>query len=206
MAEALQSEVLQAAAEEHGAETVQDPRIRRTRELLQQAFGRLLKEKDFDKISVQDITDAATVNRATFYLHYPDKFALLECKVAGDFHALLASRGVTFDGTCSGALSNIVQGVCDFLTLTHGDRFERQLQMEPHLEAAIVAVVRGMLLDGLQRHPAAGTMPAAIRAAATASAVLGAAREWSRRPDREPSETFCTAAAAMIVPLLHGAA
>ena len=37
---------------------VLDPRIRRTRELLQQALGKLLEVKEFDKISVQDITDA----------------------------------------------------------------------------------------------------------------------------------------------------
>ena len=55
-----------------------DPRIRRTRQMLQDALKRLLEEKQFDKISVQDITVLATLNRATFYAHYPDKFALLE--------------------------------------------------------------------------------------------------------------------------------
>ena len=57
-------------------ETV-DPRIRRTRQLLQQALEKLLETKEFDKISVQDIADQATVNRATFYDHYADKSALL---------------------------------------------------------------------------------------------------------------------------------
>ncbi|MGD1097474.1 MAG: helix-turn-helix domain-containing protein, partial [Bryobacteraceae bacterium] len=55
-----------------------DPRIRRTRQLFHQALEKLLEKKEFDEISVQDIADAATVNRATFYDHYPDKFALLE--------------------------------------------------------------------------------------------------------------------------------
>ena len=54
-----------------------DPRIRRTRQLLQDALRNLLEKKEFDKISVQDITEGATVNRATFYAHYEDKFALL---------------------------------------------------------------------------------------------------------------------------------
>ena len=63
-----------------------DPRVRRTRRLLQQALENLLKTKGFEELSVQDIADAATVNRATFYDHYPDKFALLECMVAGRFN------------------------------------------------------------------------------------------------------------------------
>ena len=77
-----------------------DPRIRRTRHLLQQALEKLLESKDFGDISVQDITEAATVNRATFYDHYTDKFALLECMVARQFLGMLGERGVTFDGTC----------------------------------------------------------------------------------------------------------
>ena len=58
-----------------------DPRVQRTRKLLQSALGKLLKEKGLEDISVQDIADAATLNRATFYDHYNDKFALLECMV-----------------------------------------------------------------------------------------------------------------------------
>src|SRR5271165_2806730 len=69
-----------------------DPRIRRTRDLLQQALAKLLETRAFDKISVQDITDYATLNRATFYDHYTDKFALLEAMVGCRFHQLLAQR------------------------------------------------------------------------------------------------------------------
>ena len=68
---------------------VRDPRIRRTRKLLQGALGTLMQAKSFDEISVQDITEAATVNRATFYDHYTDKYALLDALVAGGFHELL---------------------------------------------------------------------------------------------------------------------
>src|ERR1700735_3442593 len=92
-----------------------DPRIRRTRQLLQEALGKLLETKDFDKISVQDIAEAATVNRATFYDHYTDKFALLECMVGTRFGELLTARGVVFEGGCASALKGIVMGVCDFL-------------------------------------------------------------------------------------------
>jgi AcrR family transcriptional regulator len=62
---------------------VRDPRIRRTRQLLQQALGQLLQSRSFEEITVQDIAEAATVNRATFYDHYTDKFALLEALIAG---------------------------------------------------------------------------------------------------------------------------
>ena len=85
-----------------------DPRIRRTRHLMQQALANLLEKKEFEEISVQDIADAATINRATFYDHYPDKFSLLECMVGSRFHHLLAERNLQFDGTCHAALQAIV--------------------------------------------------------------------------------------------------
>src|ERR1700730_2122172 len=44
-----------------------DPRVKRTRQLLQRAFLELFGEKGIESISIQEITDRATVNRATFY-------------------------------------------------------------------------------------------------------------------------------------------
>lgn len=55
-----------------------DPRVRRTRHLLRSALIELIPEKGYENIRIQDITDRATLNRATFYLHYRDKDDLLE--------------------------------------------------------------------------------------------------------------------------------
>ena len=90
-----------------------DPRIRRTRQMLHEAFVRLLNEKSFTDISVQDVTDAASVNRATFYAHYSDKFVFLEATSATLFADLLEKRAVTFDRTCNSALSKIFLGITD---------------------------------------------------------------------------------------------
>jgi AcrR family transcriptional regulator len=178
-----------------------DPRIRRTRELLQQALANLLDSRDFERISVQDIAEAATVNRATFYAHYTDKFALLECMVGSRFQALLAARNVVFDGTCSGALHGMVLGVCDYLAQTLSQP-EPTRRLEPHLESAIIAVVRRMLQHGLESHrPPAGPSPGLL--ASTASwAIFGAAREWVYTPDRLPSEEIAPVIVALVTPIL----
>lgn len=44
---------------------------------IRQALLTLLTEKDFEKITVADLTRTAKVNRGTFYLHYIDKYDLL---------------------------------------------------------------------------------------------------------------------------------
>ena len=54
-----------------------DLRIQKTQKSIKQAFFELIEEEGFDHISVKDITARAMISRNTFYLHYSDKFDLL---------------------------------------------------------------------------------------------------------------------------------
>ena len=87
----------------------------RTRQLLQTALGDLLAQKDFRDITVQDIADRATLNRATFYAHFADKYALMEYSVRETFKQALAS-GLPMEANLSSAnLYNLIVIVCEFL-------------------------------------------------------------------------------------------
>jgi len=55
-----------------------DIRIEKTRQLIINTFIDLLAEKGFEKITISDIAERANVNRGTVYLHYVDKFDLLD--------------------------------------------------------------------------------------------------------------------------------
>ncbi len=55
-----------------------DPRVIRTLQLIRDAFIDLLQEIEFEKITVNRIAERATINRATFYLHYRDIPDMLE--------------------------------------------------------------------------------------------------------------------------------
>jgi len=59
-----------------------DRRQRKTREAIFLAFAGLLSKKDFNRITVGEIIEAADVGRATFYSHFETKDYLLEefCK------------------------------------------------------------------------------------------------------------------------------
>ncbi|MEV8537298.1 TetR/AcrR family transcriptional regulator [Streptomyces sp. NPDC051211] len=54
-----------------------DPRVRRTRALLRSAALELAAERDVESLTIADIAERATVNRATVYQHYKDRDALL---------------------------------------------------------------------------------------------------------------------------------
>ena len=55
-----------------------DLRVIKTREAIEGALVRLLRNKPFERVTVQDILDTARVNRKTFYKHYADKYALAD--------------------------------------------------------------------------------------------------------------------------------
>src|ERR1700687_2005632 len=80
-----------------------DPRILRSRRMLMGSLAKLLNKKEFDEISIQEIADEATLNRATFYLHFPDKNALLQAMTDARFRDHIARRGLSFTN-CHGAL------------------------------------------------------------------------------------------------------
>lgn len=55
-----------------------DRRVQRTRKLIIETFMELLRDKGFEKITVNDIAYRADINRGTVYLHFLDKYDILE--------------------------------------------------------------------------------------------------------------------------------
>ncbi|MBF7018101.1 TetR/AcrR family transcriptional regulator [Staphylococcus durrellii] len=60
------------------AEKVKNLRMTHTKQSLVNAFFSLVNKKDFEKITIADITKSARVNRATFYAHFEDKYDLID--------------------------------------------------------------------------------------------------------------------------------
>ncbi|MGX4764182.1 TetR/AcrR family transcriptional regulator [Holzapfeliella sp. JNUCC 72] len=54
-----------------------DIRYIKTHNNINDAVVSLLRQKKFDKIYVKDICDTAKISRGTFYLHYVDKYDLV---------------------------------------------------------------------------------------------------------------------------------
>jgi AcrR family transcriptional regulator len=175
-----------------GLEETADPRVRRTRQLLHEALARLLENKEFERITVHDITDAATLNRATFYDHYPDKYALLESMVAARFQLLMAERNVQFDG-CSSAMRAMVLVVCDYLA---GSR-----ELGPPMESAVISVIRQMILGGLTKHEAQWIASPEMIASTVSWAIYGAAKEWARTLGRCAAEEIVDIVVALVAPV-----
>ncbi len=183
-----------------GTETT-DPRILRSRRMLMEALARLLIKKEFEDVSVQEIADEATLNRATFYLHYADKNALLQAMTESRFRDLIERRAITFTD-CNGALRAIALGVCDYLAESTG--CPTQLSRMA-LEGSIIPIVEEMFKEGLALHGIAPGVDASLPATTAAWAVFGAARRWFQTPNRIPAEEMAARIETMVSPILFGA-
>nr|WP_263314135.1 TetR/AcrR family transcriptional regulator [Mammaliicoccus sp. Marseille-Q6498] len=56
----------------------EDRRVRKSKTAIKRAFIQLLKKNHIERITIQEISDLADINRGTFYLNFEDKYALLE--------------------------------------------------------------------------------------------------------------------------------
>ncbi len=174
-----------------------DPRVLRSRRMLTDALARLLKKREFEHISVQEIADEATLNRNTFYLHYPDKTALLEAMTESRFRDLIARRGITFTD-CNGALQAVALGVCDYLTQVTNCSVKGA---SIPLEGAIIPAIEGMFLEGVAHHAIVPGIDPALIATTAAWAVFGAARRWHGTPKRMRAEEMAAKIEAMVKPI-----
>src|SRR5271169_1396397 len=89
-----------------------DPRSKRTRGLILGAFESLIAERRFESISVQDVTDQAQINRATFYAHFADKYALLDYLIGQKFMQEIEKRTLNACHYSHDNLRNMILAVC----------------------------------------------------------------------------------------------
>jgi AcrR family transcriptional regulator len=82
-----------ARSVQKGAKSMADRREQRrldTRRRLLDAAEHVFSQKGYQEVSVLDITEAANVSKRTFYLHFPDKEAVIEALALRGFEELRA--------------------------------------------------------------------------------------------------------------------
>ncbi|ULO09101.1 TetR/AcrR family transcriptional regulator [Paenibacillus sp. 19GGS1-52] len=91
-----------------------DPRVIRTRQLIMDAFAELLHTMDFNTMTISDITRKATINRATFYAHFADKYALLEALLAAAFLEYFLKRIDAEARLTEETIQQLIFSLCDY--------------------------------------------------------------------------------------------
>ena len=164
-----------------------DPRVRRTRKLLENALRDLMRERSFDEISVGDIALRATVNRATFYAHFEDKRHLASTMVSEEFHdALLEALAPPAPFEREG-LTAFAAAAFEFMARIMGECPKQADEFASTLGTTLQGTLQKVLDHWLDRQPQAlRAFPGATREGITSVlswAIYGEAIRWSRTTD-----------------------
>ncbi len=175
-----------------------DPRVKRTRGLLEKAFMEVVAEKGFHSTSVQDITEKAGVNRATFYAHFPDKYALLDHSVRQGFKHEIEKRLLNACQYSDENLKALIVTVCEFVSNANAHCKPADPQFESLVEPQVKNALQGLLQVWLEKEGSNADPKTAATAASWA--IYGLALQWSHEKSkkRPSAEKF----AEQIFPLI----
>lgn len=122
-----------------------------TKQSLINAFVTLVNEKDFEKITISDLTRGAKVNRATFYAHFNDKYELLDYMIDKSATTVIEERTsgvVRFD---EDSISQLVLAVCDYHQQPNFRCRQSYLSLIPLLKDKMLIELKKYLSKSLDR-------------------------------------------------------
>ena len=175
--------------------TREDPRVTRTRNLIRDALDRMLQEKPFSDISVQDIAEQATINRATFYAHFEDKYGLLENLVRTNYRHNLSENVPGAAADVASMLSAVALTTLEDVRAHKKAKVDKEF--EPQLERAMQDELFSFLL------PAFGDAAALV----VSSAVIGTTLRWRVDRYKQPPQEIVQSLVGVLtrgVRLQHG--
>jgi AcrR family transcriptional regulator len=184
------------------AEGKLDPRVRRTRELLVRAFNELVSEKGHAGLTVQEIAERATINRATFYAHFKDQYELFDYAISEAFRDELRRKLPPSPGLSEANLRALVLAACEYLAgLTACSWRDRQFR--PLIEARVQQEIYELLLGWMEARPGREADPEIV-ACTVSWAIFGAGLHWSRNEAGPPAEEVAEQVLQVIFEGLNG--
>lgn len=177
-----------------------DPRVKRTRNLLGDAFISTLAEKGFQSISVQDITGKAGVNRTTFYLHFPDKYALLDYSINERFRQEIEERMLNACHFSEENLRALIVMVSEFIALSNSHCAASDPQFESLVETQVKKQVHDLILVWVDKADPGNDHKNTATAASWA--IYGLALQWSHEKKHSSADKFADEALPLIIPIL----
>ncbi|MCA1027302.1 TetR/AcrR family transcriptional regulator [Cytobacillus kochii] len=163
-----------------------DPRVVRTKRMLTDALISLIEEQGFEKVTVQAITKKAMLNRATFYLHFTDKYDLLEQSTDDMIDELKEAMKTSFVAS-KGAYDtespneSFIQLFAQIGTYDYIYRVLLSESTMPHFRDKLTAVLSEFIADGMtvmQPDDDLLTIPREMAIRFYASAFLGVIIWW----------------------------
>jgi AcrR family transcriptional regulator len=182
----------------------EDPRVIRTRSLIVTAFNELLHAKGFEQMTVGDIAAQATVNRATFYAHFDDKYSLFAYATRVQFREILHQH-ITINAPYSGEqLKQLIKSLYIFIHQLHASCARSFRSFEPMVSGEVVAEVVEVL-KAWRLTKCDEMMNGNLVTSMVSWGLYGAIRDWILSQHPNLDESFTERLVVLSDPLLNSA-
>jgi AcrR family transcriptional regulator len=174
---------------------------------LVRAFNELLEEKGHSGLTVQEIAERATINRATFYSHFRDQHELFDYVISEAFREELRRRLPVSPELSEENLKVLILAVCDYLAGLNTACSWSDRRFRPLIEARVQGELYELLLGWIEALPQkANGRPTTPEVVATVVswAIFGAGLQWSRNGASRSAEETADQVLSVIVEGLGG--
>lgn len=169
--------------------TKTDPRIIRTRKLIMDSFVQLSMKKDFKKITISDITSEATVNRATFYYHFTDKYDLLNKVLKEDLMKKVLKEIEKHEKINPQTITSIFLSIISFQSSLSSQCKKNFEAFSTTIENVIKKELEKTLYYMLMKEtPSKKEEEVRARSVILSWGIYGATVDWWRKSSRNPEE------------------
>lgn len=124
-----------------------DRRVKRTKKILRESLMKLLDEKQVGKITVKELTEAAEINRSTFYFYYkdvPDMIGQLQDEIFESFQTeVLGEQAVLND------IEDFIGYIGKFLRFIKENSDVCRFAVSNDINNTLTAKIKKSLLDNL---------------------------------------------------------
>src|SRR5690606_24540642 len=142
------------------------------------------------------VTDKAQINRATFYSHFQDKYALLDYSMSELFRQEIEKRTLDVCHYSPENLKNLIFAVCEFLIRIHSDCAQPHQQFEALVEGQIKKQIFDLLSYWLSKSNK--EISTEIPATVATWAIYGLASHYSHMKKRPALEKFVNEAFPLV--------
>lgn len=170
-----------------------DPRAVKTRAAIIEAFNALIMTKDFNNISIKDITEKANINRATFYAHFLDKYDLLDQVLSKTIKHSMEQHFTCHDVLNEQTIAAMITSIATVHDSMHNECRRGYNTFQQMLKDKTIAMLEDVLTT---------IMHDAKKATLVAWAIYGAYSFWDRQP-KQPLHQHTAQIAPSIIRLIE---
>lgn len=156
-----------------------DRRVIKTKEAINKAFLELFSEKELEQITINDISERANVNRGTVYLHYSDKYDLLDKSIEEHLNKLITFCGANETKVGDGTLISDLLPV--FVYFENNYKFFSAMlsnQRTTVFRARLLAFISVNVKEKLRKQEPQSDIDNELKAQFMASAFVGIVEWW----------------------------